>query len=754
MIINNLLNFFKQNKKILFFVSLIFTFLFLSWDMALAADGNWFDVNNAKETVSTIVQWIASFVTVFLSLLTYLSVMFLSPEWINGNLFGLNVYFKQIWILVSNLVYFIFAFILIWIAFMNIIWKWQDKYQLKQALPKFIVWILIVPISWFLVNFILSISAILTISAVNLPFDTFSWFNQKIWEVTLPTNCTLDFRSTWWENEETEEEWEENINKFYNCEEWEENRKKIVDIMNSQDSSDSIFWVLWLYTYWILWIENIDNLNFTDLSAIRTLWDLIVKIVFDILFVVVYAILMIALAFVLMTRWIYIWIYIMISPLFWLMYFFDKTSGWWEFFDKFNIKQFISLSMVPVYTMLALSFWMLFMFVIWSQMWASTSWTENNSSVRLTQSTEDWSDVLNIWEFKLEILWSPANPENITWLLWKISDNALWVVWTLIMKIFWIVVLWGAVMAALRTNEVTKWIVEPLYSLWNQVWQLAAKSPQYAPVFGWQSMQSMKTVWWAVEWHVNQSARDRATSFTNKHMPFLDASSTWQKANLETLSSNLKSGSYETANSPQALSPAWREYLKNIWDTEWAKRLDTEDILKQFSEKLNIDLDWINFNSRTWYAEAIKKIETSFDSQWYWVLEWNVSRNAQLGQDDIDNLIRQMNNPQSAQQNNNNNQQQNNWNNANQVIINLNNNENLDLSWKLSTDDTWNVTWLNSNANIDDIVSWINLSEITKTDFISQIENQLKARNDIDDITAQNIANAIANNINEDDFKS
>jgi Na+-transporting methylmalonyl-CoA/oxaloacetate decarboxylase gamma subunit len=47
--------------------------------------------------------------------------------------------FKEVWIMVSNIVYFVFAFILIWIAFMNIIGKNADQYQLKQALPKFIV---------------------------------------------------------------------------------------------------------------------------------------------------------------------------------------------------------------------------------------------------------------------------------------------------------------------------------------------------------------------------------------------------------------------------------------------------------------------------------------------------------------------------------------------------------------------------------------------------------------------------------------
>jgi len=55
--------------------------------------------------------------------MTYLATIFLDPAWYNGSIFNMNQYFKEIWILVSNVVYFIFAFILIWIAFMNILGK-------------------------------------------------------------------------------------------------------------------------------------------------------------------------------------------------------------------------------------------------------------------------------------------------------------------------------------------------------------------------------------------------------------------------------------------------------------------------------------------------------------------------------------------------------------------------------------------------------------------------------------------------------
>ena len=58
-----------------------------------------------------------------LGLITGFISIFLYPGWVNGTMFGLQDYLKIIWVLVSNVVYFIFAGMLIAIAFMNIIGK-------------------------------------------------------------------------------------------------------------------------------------------------------------------------------------------------------------------------------------------------------------------------------------------------------------------------------------------------------------------------------------------------------------------------------------------------------------------------------------------------------------------------------------------------------------------------------------------------------------------------------------------------------
>ena len=195
--ISSITNFLARNRRV-FYNACFFLFIFsLTGDFTFADPKEVVVVDDAQKwwkfagTINTALIWLSAIVWI----VTYFITLFLEPGWINGTIFWLDVRFREVWILVSNVVYFIFAFLLIWIAFMNIIWKGQDKYQLKQALPKFIIWVLIVPFSWFFVQFILSISAILTVSALSLPFNTFQDIQKEIDTIKVPTKCYVNIKS-------------------------------------------------------------------------------------------------------------------------------------------------------------------------------------------------------------------------------------------------------------------------------------------------------------------------------------------------------------------------------------------------------------------------------------------------------------------------------------------------------------------------------------------------------------------------------
>ena len=171
---------FLKNKSSLLKIAVFLWIYFLLSDFAFAN-------NNSEQTkafdkfieiLSQFWQFVSELLAVFLWLLTYLVSMFLSPEWTSWNIFNMWKYLKEVWILVSNVVYIVFAFLLITIAFANIIWV-SGNFEMKQAIPKFIVWILIVPFSWFLVQLLVSVSSILTIAALNIPFDVFKNYSDS-----------------------------------------------------------------------------------------------------------------------------------------------------------------------------------------------------------------------------------------------------------------------------------------------------------------------------------------------------------------------------------------------------------------------------------------------------------------------------------------------------------------------------------------------------------------------------------------------
>lgn len=79
---------------------------------AKPADG----ASAAASTVNGIIQLV---MMLFLPA-TILAGWLLSPDWTFGEIFGLRPIIHNLWVLVSNVVYVIFAFLLIAMAFMNI----------------------------------------------------------------------------------------------------------------------------------------------------------------------------------------------------------------------------------------------------------------------------------------------------------------------------------------------------------------------------------------------------------------------------------------------------------------------------------------------------------------------------------------------------------------------------------------------------------------------------------------------------------
>lgn len=607
-------NFYYKNRKNILYV-LVFLFIFTVFTDLSFAEGT----NNNPATVSA--AWVkpektesniffdalnslSKVIWAILWMLTFLVWLFLNPWWTSWSFIGLVDPLKTMWIMVSNIVYFIFAFIFIWIAFMNIIWK-EDSYQLKQALPKFIVWVLIVPFSWFFVQFIISLSWILTVWILSLPYDTFKW---------------TDFFS----NLDKIEAWCKHFVIDKNDQKCDKDGKyKLSEILNVENS-ENLFWIMSFYTYAVMWLDDWWKLFEHEVKTFNNLVDLWVKVIIDIIFVIIYLLLLVALFLALLVRWVMLWLFSMFSPVFWLLYFFWKSSDWiWDWTKNFNIKQFIALAFVPVYVAWALAFWLVFIFIAWRGL---TIWTDNEVT-KILKVTDNWN-TMEFWKlWSITWSWSTSNSAKV----WRAIAWFQWSIWTTLLQLFWLWILWMAVMAALRSSEFTKAAVQPIADFGNSVWDLIKKAPSYAPIIpapGWAiSATWLARAWSTFTWSIEQSASQKWTDFWAKiaKLAWVDTDSAWAK--LQKLRNETSAAMLSSADSIQKFVD---KTIEATWDFD--KFLLDKSAQAQFLENLKHAwfkkelVDWIKFTSRSEFWNTMAKLtnesqwihRTAMSSLWLW----------------------------------------------------------------------------------------------------------------------------------------
>lgn len=93
----------------------------------------------------------------------------MSPDWTSGDIFGLRTPMYTLWVTVSNIVYFIYAVMLILIALGTMFGK--ESFSYKVMLPKLALGILMVPFTWWFVQWTISLATVVTASVINIPMD-------------------------------------------------------------------------------------------------------------------------------------------------------------------------------------------------------------------------------------------------------------------------------------------------------------------------------------------------------------------------------------------------------------------------------------------------------------------------------------------------------------------------------------------------------------------------------------------------------
>jgi len=589
-----------SHKRWLFFVWSIIVVWFLWSDVGFAAPDNPPKTSELtpKQTID-IINNILWFVSVILGLVSMLIGAMIHPNWTSGDIVwlgGENGVLKQMWIFVSNVVYFVFALIFVGIAFLTI-YKWES-YAIKDKLPRFIAWVLIVPFSWFLVQFIISISSLLTYAVLALPFDTMNTVNpeemQKLQDKTVMckemTINTTPGNKTPISPDPKNCEWSSKV--------------KLSEILDYK-TDDWFFGIMTIYTYGIFEIQNAHQVILTDAgSIVKTLLALSAASLFDLLFIVVYMLIMIALTLALFVRWVYMWAYAMFSPVFWLLWFFGKEKEWTAE-GKFGIMQFIHLALVPVYVGSALSFGLVFIFVSWTQNYwkdSSSKGFGNNGVLNIgssvgTNKDKDGNKITSankkdeIYNTKLEFIKKEgADKATSTITLVGPQGTYLWAMsnetsllgglktytgpgWKLLLRLFWLAFLYMTVMLALKSSKVTESIADPFQKFGESIWNMVAKAPINTPMIptgtkhGTISLAWLQNVWQKLEQAAVNAWRQSADGF-------------WDDL-VKNLFPNLNKSIQNLSNAAISFANAWNKF--------------TDESLKQLEPELkNMDADTWN----------------------------------------------------------------------------------------------------------------------------------------------------------------
>lgn len=279
-------------------------------------------VDQWGDNVVTFANFALEVLYAFLIPLTLLAGWLLSPDWTFGDIFGLRTVIHSLWILISNIVYIVFAFSLVAIAFVNI-YSGGGNFAIKKALPRFLIGVLIVPFTWFIVSATLSVSNVLTASVLRLPYDMMTP-EQRSYELKIPKNCTLKFSqiST------------KVSGKIFECEKGKDstNTVKLGDFLAGGKSTYNI---ITAYAYSVFSIDTLKEISGDKIKTLQSILNGGIQLIVGIICFLVFAILLVALCFALFTRAFYMWVMAVFSPLFGLFYFFDgKMAGAKKIEDK------------------------------------------------------------------------------------------------------------------------------------------------------------------------------------------------------------------------------------------------------------------------------------------------------------------------------------------------------------------------------------------------------------------------------------
>lgn len=447
-------------------------------------------INTALQALNAIL-WV---LTLLVSPVIIFAGWLLSPDWTSGDLFGLRPIMHNLWITVSNIIYFVYAILLIVIALGTIFGS--DKFGYKVMLPRLALGILMVPFTWWFVQWTISLATVMTTSVVSIPMEVVKsnasvnkYFDQPI----IPKKYVIDSTASG------------KLQPVENC-----NAGNCTSIRNIINNGGGSYASMLLYAYDIFKIQDIKDISWT-IGKITAAGQLLNQLIIGAIMFIVFGILVLALIFMLMIRAIKLWMYAIFSPLFTLHY-----VAWKELLgDKmgdFSLREFIGLAFVPAIVGITLSFGLVVVSAIrtpapinteqctttkltittdekWNYTWggcqiAGLFWNGNNKIIRGLKDGIEYNiiSVAGIdMTFRGKAKSDKSSAEEANTVM-NALDSTGGLFGTIIIDIIALIFIWVAFMAAKNVSKAVSAAVQPFEDLGKSIGKIGASLPKYMPL--------------------------------------------------------------------------------------------------------------------------------------------------------------------------------------------------------------------------------------------------------------------------------
>lgn len=453
-------------------------------------------INEGFNTAISVLNTIAGILTIMITPLIMFAGWLMSPDWTTGHIFGIRKTIWELWVTVSNIVYFVYAVLLIVIALATIFnQKW---FYYKALLPRLLLGIVLVPFTFGFVQTIIWLSTVVTGAALSIPAETMK-------------AQSANEKETWWTKPI--------IPNTITAQTFKQTNREIVDGCTESTCTSpeklvqkggGIYGNLVIYAYWVFKVHEIKDLKSgnQNIEILKDLGWIVSDLMIGLIMFVVFWVLLVALTSMLFIRAFWLIIYTIVSPLFTLKFVLQDK---WKLPDSVSVSNFLGTAFMPAVVGLVLSLGLVV--VAWVR--DSISTNQDGTKCNTIQATE-WSPCVLLtimgnpdnkivmfgressttgqgwggwWQTKrvitavqygwisFEYEWSQQTEVNT-----DSNGGIMGIFGSMILQFIAIIVIWIAFMAAGKMSKVMEAVLRPFMELGGKVKSISAAVAQSTPI--------------------------------------------------------------------------------------------------------------------------------------------------------------------------------------------------------------------------------------------------------------------------------